>query len=152
MPLTDGFVISYLVSLPGSAEPEQIIFQVERRSATHASLRSGNRIEQLVITLDAIRRVGGGTLLEAPLALGSEWAGPSGRVRVTALDRRVDVAAGQFGGCLDTTEIRASGEGSIVTTYCPGVGITEMRVDDAGGEQRFELRSFGPRVDIDRLE
>jgi hypothetical protein len=154
MPLRDGFVLSYLVSLPDSAERGQVIFQIERRSKTHASLRSGNRAEQLLVTAEAIRRVSGGTLLQAPLALGSEWAGPSGRVRVTALDRHVEVTAGQFTGCLETTETggQGSSERSIVTIYCPDVGIAEIRVDDAGLEQRFELRSFGPRVDVGELD
>jgi hypothetical protein len=154
MPLRDGFVLSYLVSLPGSAEREQVIFQVERRSPSHASLRSGNSIKQLLVTAAGIRLVTGGSLLQAPLALGAEWVGPIGRVRVTALDRHVEVTAGQFTSCLETTETGGQGVSvrSIVTTYCPDVGITEIRVDDAGLEQRFELRSFGPRVDIDELE
>jgi hypothetical protein len=154
MPLRDGFVLSYLVSLPGSADREQVIFQVERRSPSHASLRSGDSIKHLVVTAEAIRLVTGGTLLQAPLALGSEWGGPSGRVRITALDRHVEVPAGQFTGCLETTETGGQGlsERAIVTTYCPDVGIAEIRVDDAGLEQRFELRSFGPRVDVDELE
>jgi hypothetical protein len=154
MPLRDGFVLSYLVSLPGSAEREQVIFQVERRSHSHASLRSGDRLEQLLVTPDGIRRVTGGSLLQAPLALGAEWVGPIGRVRITAIDRHVTVTAGQFTGCLETTEAARQGpsERSIVTTYCPGVGIAEIRVNDAGLEQRFELRSCGPRVDVNDLE
>jgi hypothetical protein len=154
MPLRDGFVLSYLVSVPGSPERDQVIFQVERRSQAHANLRSGDSIKQLLVTAEGIRLITGGTLLQAPLALGSEWVGPSGRVRVTALDRHVEVAAGQFTGCLETTETGGQGlsERSIVTTYCPDVGIAEIRVDDAGLEQRFELRSFGPRVDVNELE
>lgn len=154
MPLRDGFVLTYLVSLPGNPEREQVIFQIERRSPSHANLRSGDSVEQLLVTPEGIRLVSGGTLLQAPLALGSEWAGSRGRVRVTGTDRHVEVTAGQFTGCLETTEAGGHGPGerSIVTTYCPGVGIAEIRVDDAGLEQRFELRSFGPRVDIDRLE
>jgi hypothetical protein len=153
LPLEHGFVLSYWVWLPGSPTPEQVIFQIERRSATHASLRSGNSTKLLEVAAGGVRLVTGGYLLKAPLGLGAEWTGPVGRVRVTATDRSVDVSAGHFAGCLETTE--ASTEGSdaraIITAYCPGVGIAEIRVDGADGEQRFELRSFGPRVDVDAL-
>jgi hypothetical protein len=153
LPLRDGFVLSYRVWLPGRAEPEQVIFQVERRSTTHVSLRSGNSAKQLELAADGVRLVTGGYLLKAPLAPGAEWTGPIGRVRVTATERSIDVSAGHFEGCLETTESAPDGSGgpSVVTAYCPDVGIAEIRVSGADGEQRFELRSFGPRVDIDAL-
>jgi hypothetical protein len=63
------------------------------------------------------------------------------------------VSAGRFVGCLETTEGGASGldARTIVTTYCPDVGIIEMRVEAGDHEERFELRSYGPSVDINAL-
>jgi hypothetical protein len=152
LPLRDGFVLSYWVWLPGQQEPEQVIFQVERRSPSHASLRSGKTSKQLVLTDSSVRLVTGGSLLEAPLTLGRQWAGPLGRVRVTAVDRSIEVSAGSFSGCVETTELGPPpGDRAIVTTYCPDVGITEIRVEAGDGQQRFELKSFGPRVDIDAM-
>lgn len=153
LPLRDGFVLSYWVWLPEQQEPEQVIFQVERRSPSRASLRTGESSKLLELSPDSVRLVTGGSLLEAPLTLGAEWSGALGRVRVTAVDRDVEVSAGRFVGCLQTTERghpRAN-DRAIVTTYCPDVGIVEIRVDDGEREERFELRSFGPRVDIDAL-
>ncbi len=153
LPLRDGFVLSYWVWLPEQQEPEQVIFQVERRSPSRASLRTGRSSKLLELTEGSVRLVTGGALLEAPLTLGAEWPGAVGRVRVTAVDRSIEVSAGRFEGCVETTELGhpGAGERSIVTTYCPGVGITEIRVDDGERQERFELRSFGPGVDIDAM-
>jgi hypothetical protein len=153
MPLRDGFVLSYWLWLPDQQEPEQVIFQVERRSPSRASLRSGKSNRLIELTHRSVRLVTGGSLLEAPLTLGSEWSGALGRVRITAVDRSIEVSAGRFVGCLETTELGGHGQGdrAIVSTYCPDVGIAEIRVDDEAGQQRFELKWFGPRVDIDAM-
>jgi hypothetical protein len=153
LPLPDGFVLSYWVWLPEQREPEQVIFQVERRSPSRALLRTGQSSKPLELSHGRVRLVTGGSLLEAPLTLGAEWPGALGRVRVTAVDRSIEVSAGRFVGCLETTEKGhpRAGERTIVTTYCPGVGIAEIRVDDGERQERFELRSFGPRVDIDAM-
>lgn len=153
MPLRDGFVLSYWVWLPEQQEPEQVIFQVERRSPSRATLRSGKSSKLLELTDSSVRLVTGGSLLQAPLTLGSEWSGAHGRVRITAVDRSIEVSAGRFVGCLETTEVgsHGTGERSIVTTYCPDVGIADMRVDDGDRQERFELKSFGPHVDIDAM-
>jgi hypothetical protein len=150
LPLRDGFVLSYWVSTAASAEREQVIFRVERRSRERASLHTGNRVQRLELAADGVRLLSGGYLLRAPLSAGAEWTGPIGRVRVTAADKSIDVSAGRFVGCLETTEAGGSGveARTIVTTYCPDVGITEMRVQVGDREERFELRSYGPSVDI----
>jgi hypothetical protein len=96
--------------------------------------------------------VTGGYLLKEPFAEGAEWVGPAGRARITSLDRDVDVAAGHFINCLETTErSRGASPRIIVTTYCPDVGIATISVDDGQREERFELKSFGPHVDINAL-
>jgi hypothetical protein len=153
LPLRDGFVLSYWVSTAASAEREQVIFRVERRSPERASLHAGNRIQRLELAADGVRLLSGGYLLRAPLSVGAEWTGPIGRVRVTAADKSIDVSAGRFVGCLETTEVGGSEPEarSIVTTYCPDVGITEMRVQVGDREERFELRSYGPSVDVNAM-
>jgi hypothetical protein len=153
LPLRDGFVLSYWVSTAAGAEREQVIFRVERRSPERASLHAGNRIQRLELAPDGVRLLSGGYLLRAPLSVGAEWTGPVGRVRVTAADKSIDVSAGRFVGCLETTEVGGSEPEArtIVTTYCPDVGITEMRVQVGDREEIFELRSYGPGVDVNAM-
>ena len=153
LPLLNDTVFSYAAWLPESAEPEQLILQIDRPSLTHANLRSGNSIKRLELVADGVRLITGGYLLKAPLVAGADWAGPAGRVRITAVDQDVRVAAGQFAGCLSTLESDARGPSprAIATTYCPGVGIVKFSVDDGERQERFELKSFGPRVDVNAL-
>jgi hypothetical protein len=154
LPLRADTVFSYKTWVAGSSEPELLILQVERPSPNHANLRSGGSVKRLELVPDGIRLVTGGYLLKLPLSQGADWAGPAGRVRITGLDRVVTVAAGSFSGCLDTTENDSRGESprAILTTYCPGVGIVQFSVDDGERQQRFELVSFGPRVDVNEIE
>jgi hypothetical protein len=153
LPLKADTVFSYRAWLPESSAPELLILQVERSGPTRASLRSGSSIKRIELMPDGIRLVTGGYLLKPPLREGADWAGPAGRVRISGLDVTVDVAAGHFAGCLETTESDARGGSprTITTTYCPDVGIVKFSVADGEREERFELQSFGPRVDIDRL-
>jgi hypothetical protein len=151
LPLLNDTVFSYTAWLPESAEPEQLILQVNRSGPHHANLRSGNSVKRLELVADGVRLVTGGYLLQAPLVAGADWAGPAGRVRITAVDQDVRVAAGQFAGCLETLESDTRGSREIATTYCPGVGIVKFSVDDGERQERFELKSFGPRVDVNAL-
>jgi hypothetical protein len=154
LPLKHDTVFSYAAWLSESTHPEQLILQVERRSREHASLRSGNSIKRIEFSADGVRLLGGGHLLKLPLSPGAEWAGPAGQVRISAMDQAVQVEAGHFVGCLETTETAGPGgtiPRAIVTTYCPGVGIVKFRIDDGERQERFELKAFGPRVDIDDL-
>lgn len=152
LPLEHDTVFTYKAWIPESAQPERLILQVERRATDRADLRSGSSIKRIEFLPDGARLLTGGYLLKAPLELGAEWGGPAGLVRVTAVDQVVQVPAGRFAGCLETTEGGARGSArSIVTTYCPGVGIVKFSADDGEREERFELESFGPRVDINKL-
>jgi hypothetical protein len=153
LPLPDGYVIRFRVWLAGAANPEQVIFQVERTGPTHVLLRTGSSVQRLELVPDGVRLVTGGYLLREPLEEGAEWTGPKGPVRVTAVNQTLDVSAGHFSGCLETTELveQSAAQRTIVTSYCPGVGITTIRVERDTESERFELDSFGPRVDIDAL-
>jgi hypothetical protein len=153
LPLKDATVFTYTAWLAESANPEQLILQVSRPTPQRADLRSGNSVKRLEYVADGVRLVTGGYLLKQPLSEGADFAGPAGRVRITGLDREVRVQAGHFVGCLETTESGQSGTGqrNIVTTYCPDVGIVTFSVDDGKRQERFELKSFGPRVDVNAL-
>ena len=154
LPLRADTVFSYDAWAPENAEPTLLILQVERPSPNHANLRTGGSVKRLELLADGVRLVTGGYLLKLPLTEGADWAGPAGRVRVTGVAREATVAAGHFADCLETTEsdVRGSSPRSIVTTYCPGVGIVKFSVDDGERRERFELKSFGPRVDINQIE
>ena len=165
LPLHDGHVLSYRVWLGNAGTPEQVIFQVERHSPARASLRAGSHVRQLEIGVKGVRLVTGGYLLVPPLERGAEWTGAAGPVQLSATGVAVKVPAGHFEGCLETLERDTRGplERRILTSYCPDVGIARIEVDD--GERlerfdvccftyvhsRFELLSFGPRVDVDAL-
>jgi hypothetical protein len=153
LPLRADTVFSYSAWVPESQLPELLILQVDRPSANHANLRTGGSVKRLEFVADGVRLITGGYLLKTPLSNGTDWAGPAGRVRVSAVEREVSVAAGHFVGCLETTETDARGQSprSIVTTYCPGVGIVKFSVDDGERQERFELKSFGPRVDVEQM-
>jgi len=153
LPLPDGYVIRFRVWLAGATSPEQVIFRVERTGSSHVLLRTGNSVQRLELVSDGVRLVTGGYLLREPLEEGAEWTGPAGPVRVTAVNQTLDVSAGHFSGCLETTEVKGHGaeQRAIVTSYCPGVGITTIRVEGDAQSERFELDSFGPRVDIDAM-
>jgi len=151
LPLLNDTVFSYTAWLPESAEPEQLILQVNRPSPHHANLRSGSSVKRLELVADGVRLITGGYLLKAPLVAGADWAGSAGRVHISAVDQNVRVAAGQFAGCLETLESDTRGSREIATTYCPGVGIVKFSVDDGERQERFELKSFGPRVDVNAL-
>lgn len=153
LPLQHDSVLTYAFWSPGATAPEQLILQVERRRPERASLRSGNDVKRVEFVRDGVRLLGGGYLLKLPLSRGSEWPGPAGRVSVTAIDQAVSVPAGTFEGCIETTERSASRESAraIVTTYCPDVGIAKFSVDDGERVERFELKAYGPRVDVNAL-
>ena len=147
LPLYDGHVLSYWVYVDGGASPEQAIFQVARTDAAHASLRSGSTVRELVLAPDGIRSATGGYLLRAPLVPGARWDGPIGLVQLVAIDQSIAVSAGHFSGCIETREATLGTEPrQIATVYCPGVGITQITIE---GGDRFELRSYGQRVDLD---
>jgi hypothetical protein len=153
LPLVHDTVFSYDVWLPGQGAPELLILEVERRSRERANLKTGSVIRRVVFEPDGVRLLSGGYLLKAPLTLGAHWAGPAGDVHVSAVDQLIQLPAGSFSGCVETTEVAGAGPllRTIVTSYCPDVGIVRFSVESAEEQQRFELKSFGPRVDIDKL-
>ncbi len=157
MPLKDGSIYSYETrhSVAGAApEVGVLTLSVRRDDATHVRLEGGTTTRHLTLTPQAIADAGGGSLLELPLELGHSWTGLSGPVKVTAVGVSVDVPAGHFDGCLQTEELASDGthERSVLTTWCPGVGMAQflMRLTGDSGEDRLqaELRYHGPKLDL----
>ena len=94
----------------------------------------------------------GAYVLKAPFSLGAQWSGEHGSdIRITSVDRAIQVPAGSFVGCLETVETLA--ERRTTTIYCPEVGIVSLEVEaprQGGGRalERAVLRSFGAPVDL----
>ena len=64
------------------------------------------------------------------------------------------VPAGTFDACIQTVEeIGGAARGRVTSVYCPDVGLARMTVEQwERGERnskRFDLRSYGPPVNLD---
>lgn len=150
LPLKDGMVFSYDTLAEGSGERGILVLRVRRPRPDRAEL-IGGRTERLDFAPNAITYATGGTLLQQPLTVGSTWKGRSGTVRLVNVDRRVEVPAGTFTGCLETLE--EAPELKVTTVFCPEVGIVSIEAEGAVQEdyQRevARLRYFGPAVDLE---
>jgi hypothetical protein len=123
-----------------------------------ALLSTGKELSELRVEKDGLVRVDSGAyLLKWPIDLGARWQGAKGAaVEVTKTNETIQVEAGTFEGCVETTETFRGDESKIVlTTFCPDVGPVKLDVREtnvAPGEVPAQavatLRSFGPAVDI----
>lgn len=155
LPLEIDAVYTYDTRSEESAEPGVLMLQIVRHGEI-TELGVGGRKQRLQSVPDGIINLTGGWVLKAPLDLGATWKGPAGTVAVTQVGKQVKVPAGQWNGCVETTEtVAAPGQNRrIITTFCPKVGIAELVVEaQAGAEYVREvavLRSFGAKVDVFR--
>jgi hypothetical protein len=172
-PLIDGTQWAYDAEEDGTGNKGIFVTRARALSSTRFSLVTGQRSRVLEVRPEGITRSETGTyLLRAPLTSGAQWPGESGAVvRISAVDRIVDVPAGKFVGCLDTVEEqRAAGPGGsigagakpaqendkplrrVTTTYCPDVGIVMLHAEAWERErhvgERAVLRSFGQPVSL----
>ena len=157
-PLVDGTQWAYDAEEDGTGNKGIFVTRARALSGARFSLVTGQRSRVVEVRPEGITRSETGTyLLRAPLAAGAEWPGESGAVvRVSAIDRIVDVPAGKFIGCLDTVEEQRGGGGEpmrrVTTTYCPDVGIVTLHAEAwEGGRhvgERAVLRSFGAPVSL----
>jgi hypothetical protein len=153
--LADGILLAYETHDDASGEPGLLVGKVHRLSARLFSLEVGSSHRVIELRADgALRQDTGTYLLAWPLKAGATWSGERGAtVRVTDLDKSIDVPAGHFVGCVETLE-GGEGPGSKRTTtvYCPDVGITVLEVaagvDGRTVNARAVLRSRGPAVDL----
>jgi hypothetical protein len=158
LPLVDGNQWAYEAEEDGTGNKGVFVTRARALSVARFSLVTGQRSRVVEVRADGIARSDTGTyLLRTPLAAGAEWAGESGAmVRISAIDRIVDVPAGKFIGCLDTVEEQRGAGGAptrrVTTTYCPDVGIVTLHAEAwEGGRhvgERAVLRSFGKPVTL----
>ena len=154
-PLGDGYVYTYETVDNAKGNQDMLLLRVRRPDPRHAQLQTGSGVRLLQITSEAIRREGSGFVLRAPLREGATWDGDNGgSTRVEAVGVAVSVPAGNFKDCIRTVEeIGGAGRGRITSVYCKGVGIAEMNVEQWEGAdhatKRFQLRSYGPPVNLD---
>jgi hypothetical protein len=159
LPLSDGTIWTYDIADETGARG-MIVTRARRVSGARFELRTGGRARLVDFQADGVFQVGSQThLLKVPLEVGATWPGEGGStIRVSATDRSMDVPAGKFVGCLETTEERAASppgshpEKKVTTVYCPNVGITSLEAEawESGQRvtERATLRSFGAPVDI----
>ena len=157
-PLVDGTQWAYDAEEDGTGNKGIFVTRARALSSTRFSLVTGQRSRVVEVRAEGITRSETGTyLLRAPLTASAEWPGESGAVvRISAVDRIVDVPAGKFIGCLDTVEEERAANGKTVrrvtTTYCPDVGIVMLHAEAWEGErhigERAVLRSFGQPVSL----
>jgi hypothetical protein len=85
------------------------------------------------------------------LSKGAAWKGEFGDVKVTSMSRSIQVPAGDFGNCVETSESAdtPSYSKSATTVFCPGIGMVFYQVSGQENgvkvSQKLELKSFGPR-------
>jgi hypothetical protein len=153
LPLKSDTVFAYDTMSEATGETGVLVVQITRPRPDMAELTVGGRAQRLDIGSDGIRHATGGYLLKAPLSLGARYKGQFGEVSITALDRAVQVPAGNFVGCIETVEeAKTPVAKKVTTTFCPDVGmvllVAEGMVEGAYAAERASLRSFGPRVDL----
>ena len=89
--------------------------------------------------------------MKDPFAVGAEFRGDFGTVRISRIGFSTRVPAGEFADCLETIETSnvESTSRSTTTVFCAGVGIVSRRSEaesDAGvATESLELRSFGKK-------
>jgi hypothetical protein len=158
-PLSDGTIWTYDAMDEQTKAPGMFVMRARRLGPTTFELRTGSRTRVVELRADGIARADTGAyLIKGPVSVGTKWSGEGGAiVRINAIDREVRVPAGQFFGCVETTEETANAPGGpplkrVTTTYCPDVGIATLRVQMwQGAEAASEhatLRSWGAPIDV----
>ncbi len=155
LPLEDDTVYSYETYSENSGERGVLVLRVRRPRPGLAELDVAGRIQRLYVSDAGLELATGGYLLLAPLRSGAKWRGDFGQVRVTSMEREVNVPAGKFSGCLETVEELTSTEVSKRTTtvFCPDVGIVQRETEgQAAGEaarESLSLKSYGKAFSLD---
>jgi hypothetical protein len=155
LPLQAGTVLAYDTLNETTAERGVVMLQVRRPRAHTVELDDGGRVQRLELVADGVRHSTGGYWLQLPIRVGTQFKGQFGKVMVTKLNRRIEVPAGKFTGCLETVEQDPTGSKQATTVFCPDVGMVSFEVEGTSGKLstrvRFLLRSYGPKVDINNL-
>jgi len=151
-PLVDGHIYHYETS-SDSGDVGMLIARVHRQDEKHGTLRfptGDKRFEYVADGVTISTADGTSYILKSPLQVGNEWRGEhGGKTRVSAVDTSVTTKAGSFTGCIEVSEQRL-GDVPVRydTVYCPDVGIVRLEASAGMNQERAELKSFGPPVDI----
>jgi hypothetical protein len=126
------------------------VLHVARKEPGKGSLRASNSERIFLIQADTIKRVGGGTVLKMPVALGTAFTGDhGGATTIEEVDVTIEVPAGRYTGCIRTLEKpSAVYTATTKTTFCPNVGIVRLEVQGADRTEAMELQSYGDPVKI----
>jgi len=155
MPLKADTVYAFETSIENSGEKGVLMMHVERPRASQAVLTVGGKAQRLEIDPQGIRLANGGWLLKAPLQVAAHFKGQFGEVVIRSTDAVAEVPAGRFSGCVETIEESPAVKKRVTTVFCPDIGIVSLdaegSVGDDFGRERAVLRSYGPRVDIDKM-
>ncbi len=155
-PLEAGMQWSFMLRENPSTPGMLLVTKVVAFDGTNAELRTGDSTTALRVASDGIVREPQHTyLLRWPIVHGEKWATSAGAtMEVTAVERHVEVEAGAFDGCVETTERFGGDQPKVLrTTFCPDVGPVSLEATAlgmAGGPvtQRAVLRAFGPPITL----
>jgi hypothetical protein len=159
LPLVDGTMWAFDAEDDETGGKGMFVTRIRRLPGPRFSLMTSQGSHVLEARADGIvREESKAYVLHAPLSVGAEWPGENGAtVRVSALDRVVQVPAGKFVGCVETIEEVTPKPGKnpprrVTTTYCPDVGIALLHAEawegGAHAGERATLRSFGKPAEL----
>ena len=151
-PFEDGTVLAYETQDESTGERGLVVLRVRRPRPGLVELDDGGNVQRLYVEGRDLRHATGGYLLKRPLQKGATFRGSFGEVTITDTDVALRVPAGSFVECLETVEQTPRRDKRARTVFCPGVGMVLLEVEGGEGADvariRFELRSYGPAVDL----
>lgn len=157
LPPRRGEVVVYAYDIRNFVENNSGFFTLELRAIDDTTADFGRPGRAERIRYDArgiLRETRDAYLLRTPPDEGTSWpGGPGASMRIRRTNQRVVVPAGTFEGCVEVIEERVGAvRGSVLTTFCPDVGIAIIETHGPNAEgppqERVELKSFGPPADI----
>jgi hypothetical protein len=155
LPFEPNTVSAFETSTENSGEKGVLMMQVSRPRPDAVELDVGGKIQRLTIVAEGAQLTTGGWLLKAPLQEGATFKGQFGEVRITSINRAIQVPAGNFEGCIETTEESQVVGRRVTTVFCPKVGIVSLEAEGKLGKeygrQSAVLKSHGPKVDINAM-
>lgn len=151
MPLKDRTVSTFEMTTD-LGDRGILMLEISRPRPDLAELAIAGRVQRLTVEEHRISQATGGILLEEPLTVGHSFRGSFGTVVIQAIDQLVKLPAGTFTGCLTTVEESTQPPKRATSTYCPGIGLVQMKVESFGSEGpgmvETHLTHHGPRVEI----
>lgn len=155
LPFEPNTVSAFETRSENSGEKGVLMMQITRPRPDAVELDVGGKIQRLTIVAEGAQLTEGGWLLKAPLAEGATFKGQFGEVRITNMNRSIQVPAGNFEGCVETVEESQVAGRRVTTVFCPKVGIVSLEAEGKLGKeygrQTAVLKSHGPKVDINAM-